>query len=332
MSMETINILCATDNNYAPYCGIMLTSLFESNNDCTFSVYVLVNGDFSSQNKRKYKMLEKKYQNKVSLVEVDESLFQKLPMASEGSHSYITSPTYYRLMASSILPKEAKKCIYLDCDIIVCGDIKPLWNIGLAGYAVAGVQDCSSEIHQQRIGYPADYDYINAGVCVYNLDYWRENNVQERLFEYVYAHNGQLPLMDQDTINGLLYDKTLVVPQRYNAQALYFQRKFWDSYDDSYREKLVKECCSAVIVHYCTRLKPWHFRYAGGFCYALWNYYRKHSLWRNCSIRKPMGKYVKYLVKRFMFPSVLNDQIKDQWVVLPETMGMFGFRVGESSG
>ena len=25
-----INILCATDDNYVPYCGIMLTSLFEN--------------------------------------------------------------------------------------------------------------------------------------------------------------------------------------------------------------------------------------------------------------------------------------------------------------
>lgn len=324
--METINILCATDNNYAPYCGIMLTSLFESNRDSKFDVYVLVNGDFSSQNKRKYKMLEKKYQNKVSLVEVDESLFQKLPMASEGSYSYITSPTYYRLMASSILPKEAKKCIYLDCDIIVCGDIKPLWNIGLAGYAVAGVKDCGSEIHQQRIGYPADYDYINAGVCVYNLDYWRENNVQDLCFEYIETHKDEIPLMDQDTINGLLFAKIILLPQRYNFQSLFFEKKHWKNFDESYRNELVNECSRAVIIHYISIPKPWHFRYAGGFCYALWDHYRKRSLWRNCVICKPGGKYVKYLVKRVLFPSLLMDQRKDQWVVLPETMKMFGFR------
>ena len=30
---KTINILCATDDNYVPYCGIMLTSVFDNNKD-----------------------------------------------------------------------------------------------------------------------------------------------------------------------------------------------------------------------------------------------------------------------------------------------------------
>ena len=32
-SQTPINILCATDNGYAPYCGIMLTSLLENNKE-----------------------------------------------------------------------------------------------------------------------------------------------------------------------------------------------------------------------------------------------------------------------------------------------------------
>lgn len=322
---EPIYILCATDDNYAPYCGIMLTSLFESNLDYDFSVYVLVNGDFSSQNKRKYKMLEEKYGNKVNLVTMDESLFARLPLDTEGTHSHITLPTYYRLMASSILPKEVRKCIYLDCDIIVCGDIKMLWDVDLTGKAVAGVKDCSSEQHQQRLGYSSNYDYINAGVSVYNLDYWRENHVQERAFEYIRLHKDQLPLMDQDTINGLLYDKMEVVPQRYNFQALFFKNYYWEQYDEPFRKSLVDECGHAIIIHYCTKLKPWNFRYSGGFCYALWDRYRKISFWQDCRITNPKGKFVKYLVKRIMFPSVLMNQIEDMWVVLPETRQLFGF-------
>ena len=50
--METINILCATDNNYAPYCGIMLTSLFDSNRDCHFVVYIFQDGSMSEVNKK----------------------------------------------------------------------------------------------------------------------------------------------------------------------------------------------------------------------------------------------------------------------------------------
>lgn len=36
-----MNIICAADNKYLPYCGIMLTSLFECNKDVKFAVTIL---------------------------------------------------------------------------------------------------------------------------------------------------------------------------------------------------------------------------------------------------------------------------------------------------
>lgn len=47
---DTINILCATDNNYVPCCGIMLTSLCESNKNCRFELLVLADST-ASKNK-----------------------------------------------------------------------------------------------------------------------------------------------------------------------------------------------------------------------------------------------------------------------------------------
>lgn len=36
-----INIVCATDDNYVPYCDIMQTSLFENNRTHDIAVYVM---------------------------------------------------------------------------------------------------------------------------------------------------------------------------------------------------------------------------------------------------------------------------------------------------
>ena len=54
ISMETINILCATDKNFVPYCGIMLTSLFYNNEDEHIEVYLLVDDTVKEQDKSKY--------------------------------------------------------------------------------------------------------------------------------------------------------------------------------------------------------------------------------------------------------------------------------------
>ncbi|MBO6025195.1 MAG: hypothetical protein J6P83_10135 [Bacteroidales bacterium] len=104
--------------------------------------------------------------------------------------------TYYRLLASDILPKDIQKVIYLDCDIAVVSDIKPLWNVELTGKAIAGVDDCDEEKNRNRLGIPAHSTYINAGVALYNLEYWLENHVSELFFEYVRKNETKLLLMD----------------------------------------------------------------------------------------------------------------------------------------
>lgn len=41
MEKDRISIFCATDENYIPYCGIMLISLFENNRQNDIDIYVL---------------------------------------------------------------------------------------------------------------------------------------------------------------------------------------------------------------------------------------------------------------------------------------------------
>ena len=57
--MKTSNIafVCATDDNYAPYCGVMLTSVFENNKDREVSAYILVDKSLQEKQRRRFKKL-----------------------------------------------------------------------------------------------------------------------------------------------------------------------------------------------------------------------------------------------------------------------------------
>lgn len=78
--METINILCATDKNFVPYCGIMLTSLFENNKDEDIVVYLLVDDTVKEQEKSKYLLLAEQYKQSIQIIQVDASTFEKYPV------------------------------------------------------------------------------------------------------------------------------------------------------------------------------------------------------------------------------------------------------------
>jgi len=312
--METINILCATDNNYAPYCGIMLTSLFESNKDCHFVVYVFEDGSVTDENIQKYRCLAKKYGNEIVLKTIDESMVKGFPI-NENAH--ITVPTYYRLFAADLLPKDVHKVIYLDCDVIVVGDIRPLWNVNLKDLAFAGIMDCTPLLDQScnRLGYASSYSYINAGVLVYNLDCWRENGLVEKISGYIYENDANLIYMDQDALNGVLFDKKKMLPEQYNFSTEFFERNHWESYLKERQHHYMDECINAVIIHYQGRIKPWNIRnYRGPFFYK-WDKYRKKSLWRSCVRIVPWHKHFADRVKRCIY-SIFYRYRNAQWIVL----------------
>jgi len=326
VSSEKINVLCATDDKYAPYCGIMLTSLFECNKDCRFIVFVFVDGCFSEANHKKFKKLEQRYDCEVNLVTIDDRLLEKCPVNKQrnvGNHEWVSKPTYYRLLSSEILPEEIQKVIYLDCDIAVVGDIKPLWNTDISGKAMAGVVDCDEEKNRIRLGLPSQYTYVNAGMALYNLEYWRQHSISTRFFEFIREHEEELLLMDQDVVNGVLCDKMILVSERYNFQVAFFVKRFWKSYPEDFRQRLLKENKEISIVHYVGEMKPWDFKYYGFPYYEIWNKNRKKSFWKQSHITSPFGSYIRFLLKRVLCSTSLKRKRQSIWVVIPENKFCF---------
>lgn len=320
---ETINILCGTDNNYAPYCGIMLTSLFESNMDSQFEVWTLVDGELAEDNAKKWERLEQKYGHSLHLITMDNERLKDCPinkLNNGETHTYVTLPTYYRLLAAELLPESVHKVIYLDCDIAINGNIIPLWETDLTDKAIACVRDCYVLDKQtdQRLDYPKEKGYFNAGMVVLNLDYWRINKVSDRVFDFIREKADKLKYMDQDALNGALWAEKVFVPERFNFQVVYFAPYFWQDYSEDFQRTLLDECKQAVVIHYCCILKAWDFRYYGGPYYDVWEKYRKKSLWRSAHITKPLRTYAKFVFIRLMFQKKLMKQRQSIWVVNPE--------------
>lgn len=316
--MESINILCATDNKYAPFCGVMLTSLFATAQDSVYHVYIFTDSSISTKNREKFLQLACDYSSIIQIIDVDNSMLDSCPINSETN---ITLPTYYRLLAPQILPNNIHRIIYLDCDLIIKGDLLPIWKIDMTEKAIASVVDCEAyneSIYHRLDNFTSSRDYFNAGVSIYNLDYWRKNGLVQKAFNYLSCNSEKLYWMDQDILNVILNDSKISLNMEYNFETLFFLPKNWSHYNNDLKNEILTKSHSPIIVHYNGPSKPWSFRYYGAPFYDEWDQVCRCSLWKKCRIKKPIIKYCKYLIKRYLLRSVLRHQIYASWIIVPE--------------
>ena len=109
-SATLYNILCATDDNYVPYCGIMLTSLFENNKELKLCIYILAE-HLSDKSRNEFATLARNYCQRIEIITVENEVFNKCPIRP-GDHVSIV--TYYRLLAPILLPSNIDTILYLD--------------------------------------------------------------------------------------------------------------------------------------------------------------------------------------------------------------------------
>lgn len=259
-----MNIVCATDDNFVQHCSIMLTSLLVNNSDV--QIYVLTEG-LKPENEKIIREEVEDKGGKVDFCIVDSSIVEKFPMPEGAGLQHISRATYYRLLISDLLPKSVEKVIYMDCDIIVNKSIQELWDTDLSGYALAACKQIGFGYEAERLGYPIEYGYFNAGVNMINLSYFREHNVSGQLIKYIADNYSKIKYHDQDTLNAVLYDKTLHIMPQWNMTSIIYAYQLQKRGDNvagvvlndykAEKESAFKNMKDPYVVHYVSRPKPW---------------------------------------------------------------------------
>ncbi|ENB1862878.1 hypothetical protein ABHE10_001821, partial [Campylobacter coli] len=150
---------------------------------------------------------------------------------------------------------ELKKCLYLDCDIVVEDSLNFIWNIDLKDNYVAAVKDTWVTTHNYYKNAYNLKNSFNAGVLLINLEQWRKDDISEKLFLNTesLAKNNIMQWQDQDVLNYTFGNKWIILGPRYNVQYSFYKDTQQDLYDDVDME-LAKNY--PIIIHY-TGIKPW---------------------------------------------------------------------------
>ncbi|MFR9164818.1 MAG: glycosyltransferase family 8 protein [Dysgonomonas sp.] len=251
-----MNIVCCIDNKYIKHCIVTIVSLIENNRDENIDIYIVSQGLTKENEDLLRDVVVNSYKNNINFCTYNEELLEgSFSISDETKH--ISISTYLRFFLPQILPQSLSKVLYIDCDIIVRKSIRDLWNTDISNYAVGCIEDVLSEDSENhdRLGYPEKFSYFNAGVLLINLDYWRKNDIQNKLVEYVLQNPQKLRFNDQDALNAVLFDQKLFVAPKWNMMDAFFfvirkaKKIDWNEID--------AEMYDPAIVHYNGPRKPW---------------------------------------------------------------------------
>ncbi len=242
-----LEIVCGLDSGYAPHLAVMLTSLVASNPDATILCHVLCDG-IDEPLRQRVAACCPSITMKWYAVE-NHRVLEFAPLLQ------ISRATYLRMIMLEVLSPAIKRILYLDVDLIINGDVLPLWNMDLGNKICAAVTDPGVNAAEFAVKYsllPSD-NYFNAGVLLLDLEKLRSQPYMQRGIDILADPPSGTPLeyADQDALNIVLWKDWLPIDPAYN-----FQRKFL--YDDYAAWKAINPVRRApIIIHYTESFKPW---------------------------------------------------------------------------
>ena len=299
-NINTINILCATDENYAAYCGIMLTSLFENNKNNSLEIFLLAD-QLSVNSKDKFRQLSDKYKTTINLITPSSDLYSNFPVRP-GDH--VTKAAYYRISCGELLPEEIKKVIYLDCDIIVNSDLKDLWEISLESNLFGAVIDSYFFQAKDRLNLNS---YFNSGVLVIDVDKFRKENINSKCLETLREDPEKIKMHDQDLLNIVAQNRVFQLSPRFNMMSAFLRKEHLTTYFSVSMQNKVRSYSNqpeSLILHYEYFPKPWQKGALIPHPFEhVWNKYKNLSLW-NDSVKityAPLKKRLTNAIIRFLW-------------------------------
>ncbi|MCD7804173.1 MAG: hypothetical protein LUH03_03340 [Oscillospiraceae bacterium] len=154
----------------------------------------------------------------------------------------------------------------MDCDLLIRDDLFELYNTDISNYSAAGVSDYLSTYYRTSFGMKKDDIYINSGVMLINLKYWRDEQLSDKFLQFSESQGNKLPYAEQGMVNGVLTSTIKLLPLQYNSYTAIFDfnydellryRKPKNYYS---REQVEEAKNSPTIVHFTTSfasLRPW---------------------------------------------------------------------------
>ena len=303
--MKRLGVLYACDENYAPFAGISMFSLFENNKDIEGLVVYCVTDRVSEASREKMKRQAEQYGRELIFVDATE-IVEQIKALNIPSYrgSYTTN---FRLFFHTFVGNEIERLLYIDCDTLITGSLAPLLYLDMGDKVVGAVRDSLTVQYKALLGFSPDEAYFNAGILLIDAPRWKERHITEKTLEHIQAVRARYCNPDQDLLNLILKDQTYLLPPAYNLQPhhmAYADKTFFAVYKPTvyYTHEELAAARQAPVICHAYRFRgefPWHKgnkHPANG----LFDKYTQGSPWRGL-VKKPSAVGLLFKIEKLMY-------------------------------
>lgn len=262
-----INVVFCLDAAFWNPLLVTIASLLTTGRDSRFRLFVVSSSPVPEKERARLAALLDRANNATAEIIVfdDTTAYGHLPV-----HGHLSVATYLRLFMTEFLPQTLDRVLYLDSDVMVLSDLRPLWDTELHGAYVGAALEPFDPVQRLPLGFSADDFYFNAGVMLVNLRRWRDENLLPVFLEFAERNRSKLYSPDQDILNSVFRGNVLDIGVKWNWQALFPRLTPVQLHISASQFKQYKH--APGIIHFTSRLKPWSWKWAP--------HYQKHYVKR----------------------------------------------------
>lgn len=224
---EMIPVVFATNDAYIPLTGIAICSLLQHTSEKYFYDIYVMHKSMGIPQRRRLESLKTPNTN-ITILDCKPEWTKNLGRLSSKIQTML-----YRLLIPELLP-QYEKVLYLDCDIIVLGDVAELYQYDISNNIFGAGYDGFGETwikHYKDFGLDAEHTF-NSGVLLINRKRFMEERVKEKCFGMLEEDPSvdfgkrKYELPDQDVLNIVCYKKVFHFPLNWNFPAMHLDERF----------------------------------------------------------------------------------------------------------
>lgn len=258
-----MDIVMATDNNYAEVMMASINSICKNNKDADMLFFHIIDDGILDDSRETINRVIQRYQNSMIEYIRFDKYSQIISELVKDTNPPLPLITFARLFISEMV--DCDRILYIDCDTICNGSLKDLWNIDLKGNIIAAIQDLVNDDVKRKIGLQQADRYINAGILLIDVKAWKDRDCTQQAINFIRQNNGKVMHNDQGVINALFIKDIMIISPKYNLEtpALMISYNKLLKYFGMSNYYSKKEICAAidspVIIHFVrfTTSRPW---------------------------------------------------------------------------